>query len=587
VWVARSTGKDLEWKRILEESQMTDPVTMTAGVIATLAFQEFVKSGAGELAKRFTGEAIAKMGQLRDLIRHKLRGNFDAEEALEKVQAGSEEEISDVTTYLKSAMKNDQDFAAQVQAIAQEINAGKLDVFGRQEIVASGDRAIAIGKTAERTTIVTGNGNNISISDTGKPKIGDTSKARIGKELSEAAVNLLTIASNDHAGAILKGSTGAGTTFLITNSKQFPPGSHSTARQEAMWIGALRDLVDLGFIRDYTGKDEYFKVTHDGFEYVSKQEYLVPVLIEKPAAVGHESHGNPTSQPISLTPIISPKLDVNMELSGNQVKQLRGALQSAFPEKSKLKQLLREEMDVNLDAVVGNGNLTDIIADLITFAESEGRLVEFLTSAIRVNPGNLKLRLFAESVGLLRSALEPTILATEGTGAAFTPPQTEQNAKTSTTSPVSLEPIEIFISYSHRDDDLRDELVIHLSNLRRQGKISAWHDRAIEAGSEWETQIKARLESAQIILLLISPPFMASDYCYDLEMQRAIQRHNEGDARVIPIILRPVDWKDTPFSKLQALPKDAKPITQWGDRDIAFVDVVQGIRRAVDSLTNE
>jgi hypothetical protein len=106
---------------------MTDPVTaMTASAIASLAFQEFVKSGAGDLAKRFTGEAIAKMGQLRELIWQKLRGTPDAEEALKKVQAGSEEEIFDVTTYLKSAMKNDQDFAAQVQAIAQEINAGKL-----------------------------------------------------------------------------------------------------------------------------------------------------------------------------------------------------------------------------------------------------------------------------------------------------------------------------------------------------------------------------------------------------------------------------------------------------------------------------
>jgi hypothetical protein len=106
---------------------MTDPVTaMTASAIVSLAFQEFVKSGAGDLAKRFTGEAITKIGKLRDLIWKKLKGNSDAEEALEKVQAGSEEEISDVATFLKLAMKSDQEFAGQVQAIAQEINAGKL-----------------------------------------------------------------------------------------------------------------------------------------------------------------------------------------------------------------------------------------------------------------------------------------------------------------------------------------------------------------------------------------------------------------------------------------------------------------------------
>jgi hypothetical protein len=147
--------------------------------------------------------------------------------------------------------------------------------------------------------------------------------------------------------------------------------------------------------------------------------------------------------------------------------------------------------------------------------------------------------------------------------------------------------IEIFISYSHQDEDLREELVTHLSNLRRQGKITAWHDRAIEAGTEWEAQIKDHLESAQVILLLISPPFMASTYCYDIEMQRALERHQAGTARVIPIILRPVDWKDTPFSKLQALPKDALPVTKWSDRDSAFLDVAQGIRRAVESLSQK
>jgi Effector-associated domain 1/TIR domain/CHAT domain len=314
-------------------------------------------------------------------------------------------------------------------------------------------------------------------------------------------------------------------------------------------------------------------------------EHLTPVLIKKPVAVGNEIQVNPTSQPI--TPTISQKIEVNMELSGNQVKQLREALQSAFPEKSKLKQLLREEMDINIDAVVGNGNLTDIVTELIAFTEAEGRLVELVTAATRRNSGNPKLRLFADSIGLLPSEIKLPTSNTDGTAISSTLPHTGTNPKTSTTAPVSLESIEIFISYSHKDDDLRDELVTHLSNLRRQGKISAWHDRAIEAGTEWETQIKARLESAQIILLLISPPFMASDYCYDLEMERAIQRHNEGTARVIPIILRPVDWKDTPFSKLQVLPKDAKPVTKWSDRDTAFVDVVQGIRRAVDSLTNK
>ncbi|HEY9824683.1 MAG TPA: TIR domain-containing protein [Stenomitos sp.] len=149
------------------------------------------------------------------------------------------------------------------------------------------------------------------------------------------------------------------------------------------------------------------------------------------------------------------------------------------------------------------------------------------------------------------------------------------------------DPLNVFISYSHKDDELRVALETQLANLKRQKKITAWTDRAIEGGQEWETHIKQQLESAQIILLLISPDFMASDYCYDIEMQRAITRHDEGTARVIPVILRPCDWKDSPFSKLQALPKEAKPITTWSDRDSAFLDVVQGIRRAVDSLSKK
>jgi len=105
---------------------MTDPVTLTAGAIATLAFQEFIKSGSGELAKKFTTEAISKMGQLRKLIWDKLRGNPDAEDALANVEQGQEDDLTDVGTYLKTAMKKDPEFANQIQTMAQEINAGKL-----------------------------------------------------------------------------------------------------------------------------------------------------------------------------------------------------------------------------------------------------------------------------------------------------------------------------------------------------------------------------------------------------------------------------------------------------------------------------
>ena len=107
---------------------------------------------------------------------------------------------------------------------------------------------------------------------------------------------------------------------------------------------------------------------------------------------------------------------------------------------------------------------------------------------------------------------------------------------------------------------------------------------AIEAGLETQPQIAAQLNAAKIILLLVTPRFMASDYIDRVELARALERHQAGEARVIPVILKPVDLKDTALSQLQALPKDAKPVNRWDDQDEAFVDVVRGIRRVVDLL---
>jgi len=147
--------------------------------------------------------------------------------------------------------------------------------------------------------------------------------------------------------------------------------------------------------------------------------------------------------------------------------------------------------------------------------------------------------------------------------------------------------IELFLSYSHRDESLRDELAKHLKLLERQQVISAWHDRDISAGTEWASQINEHLETAKVILLLISSDFLASDYCYDIELARAMERHELGEARVIPIILRPVDWAGASFGKLQALPNNAKPITTWDNQDLAFENVVKGIRLICEELLRE
>jgi tetratricopeptide (TPR) repeat protein len=148
----------------------------------------------------------------------------------------------------------------------------------------------------------------------------------------------------------------------------------------------------------------------------------------------------------------------------------------------------------------------------------------------------------------------------------------------------AMSPVTVFYSYAHEDESLRNELNKHLSNLRRQGIITEWNDRQIVAGTDWMDAIDTHLNTADVILLLISPDFLASDYCSGIEMERALQRHQAKEARVIPILLRPVDWKGSLFAHLQMLPTDARPITTWSNRDKAFADVVTGIRRAIEDL---
>lgn len=142
----------------------------------------------------------------------------------------------------------------------------------------------------------------------------------------------------------------------------------------------------------------------------------------------------------------------------------------------------------------------------------------------------------------------------------------------------------VFFSYSHADEALRDRLESHLSLLKREGSIEAWHDRRIVPGDEGDREIDEAIKRADVILLLVSSDFINSNYCYDIELAEAMRRHTTGEARVIPIILRHCDWKSAPFGKLQALPKNAKPIATWNDLDEAFLDVVTGIRSALAKI---
>ena len=142
----------------------------------------------------------------------------------------------------------------------------------------------------------------------------------------------------------------------------------------------------------------------------------------------------------------------------------------------------------------------------------------------------------------------------------------------------------LVFSYAHADEALRNELEKHLSPLKRMGRISTWHDRLIVPGEEFEGQIDHYFSTADIILLLISSDFIASDYCYQIEMTNALQRHECGEAVVIPVILRPCAWHQLPFGKLLAATVDGKPIVQFPSFDDGFVQVVDAVSRALDKL---
>lgn len=148
------------------------------------------------------------------------------------------------------------------------------------------------------------------------------------------------------------------------------------------------------------------------------------------------------------------------------------------------------------------------------------------------------------------------------------------------------EPIQIFFSYAHEDLHLVHALRRHLVIFDRQSVIKKWLDRAIAPGTDWHGVIDERLKRADIILLFVSANFFDSNYCYDAEMDEALRRHDAGEARVIPIIVRPCMWETAPFAVLQVVPSNAKPLTTWNDLDEACLDAARSIMRVVEELNN-
>jgi hypothetical protein len=146
-------------------------------------------------------------------------------------------------------------------------------------------------------------------------------------------------------------------------------------------------------------------------------------------------------------------------------------------------------------------------------------------------------------------------------------------------------PVLVFYSYAHEDEPYRKRLAVNLAPLRRQGLIEDWCDRQITAGARWADQIDVKLKKADIIILLISPDFFASDYAFGREMTEALRRHSANQAAVVPVIISPVaEWQSMPLGQLQALPQFGKPVVMWARQALAWVNVAEGIAAIAKDL---
>ena len=144
--------------------------------------------------------------------------------------------------------------------------------------------------------------------------------------------------------------------------------------------------------------------------------------------------------------------------------------------------------------------------------------------------------------------------------------------------------LKIFVSYAHEDEAMKTELDKALIMLKRSDKIDVWQDRELMAGLEWDKTIMDEITTADIILLLISVDFNSSQYIWDKELAVAMQRNENGEARVIPVILRECEWQEMPYGKLQALPGGAVPVQKFSRADEAYTDIAKGIRQVVNYL---
>jgi internalin A len=203
-----------------------------------------------------------------------------------------------------------------------------------------------------------------------------------------------------------------------------------------------------------------------------------------------------------------------------------------------------------------------------------GLVVEYETLRVMEAEGEAELKLVHDGK-IVKAKITELLEGVEEAPARRREPLREAAAR---------EAVRVAFSYAREDEELRDQLETHLKLLNRQAIITTWHDRKIVPGDKWAGVIDDNFKRADLILLLVSADFAASDYCIETEMNLALERDAKGEAKVVPVILRACEWESAPFSKLQALPKDGMPVTSWPNRDEAWSDVARGIKKVVEEF---
>ncbi len=146
------------------------------------------------------------------------------------------------------------------------------------------------------------------------------------------------------------------------------------------------------------------------------------------------------------------------------------------------------------------------------------------------------------------------------------------------------QPIKVFISYSRKDKEYKEELLEFLAPMRRNNVIQIWNDKDIVPGEQWEDELLERLTTADIVIFLVSPSLLNSDYIHRVEIKGAMERHKKGELVIIPILIRNSDFAESDFKTFQGLPADLKPVTTWDDRDSAWLSVTKGLKRVIESI---